>query len=93
MKLNRNKHITKDGIVKKNPDQGPFIVFNRTDGIVASLDDFNTKRKASEFIKIFKKRFEKQGYYFTRRMERIPISDVELEIIPRREFWKSGKRF
>lgn len=60
-----------------------YIVFNHTDGIIASPPDttYATKKDAKEFIESFKQRFTKQGYYFTSNMERINPEHVDLEII------------
>ena len=60
-----------------------YIVFNYTDGVIASPPDttYATKQKAEEFIETFKQRFAKQGYYFTSNMERINPEQVELRII------------
>ncbi len=59
-----------------------YNVFNKTDGIMAWPEPFDSTEKAEEFIKSFRERFKIQGYYFTKRMERIDPKDVELEIIP-----------
>jgi hypothetical protein len=56
-----------------------FLVFNKTDGIYASPNEF-TKEEAEQFIKNFPKRFEFQGYYLTSNQERINPNLVELEI-------------
>jgi hypothetical protein len=53
---------------------------NATDGIMASPEEFKTEELALGFIKKFKERFERQGYYFTTRMERIPVCSVALEV-------------
>ena len=59
-----------------------FHVFNYTDGIPASDKFFKTEEEAEEFIKIFRKRFEVQGYYLTSGMERISPQDIDLKINP-----------
>lgn len=59
-----------------------YQVFNYTDGIPASSKNFKTKKAAAEFIENFRKSFERQGYYFTNRQERIPPEAIDLEIIP-----------
>lgn len=59
-----------------------YVVFNRTDGIMASRGSFPSKKKANEWIVEFRKRFEVQGYYFTNNMQRIAPADVELEVLP-----------
>lgn len=59
-----------------------YMVFNYTDQIYASLDEYKTKTKAYEFIKSFRQRFEGQGYYRDRRLNKIAPSDIDLEVIP-----------
>jgi len=63
-----------------------YVVFNQTDGIMASPGSFDSKEKAEEFIKGFRERFKFQGYYFTSKMERIDPEDVELEILTEEEW-------
>lgn len=60
-----------------------YIVFNYTDGIIASPPNktFGKKSDANEFIKEFRARFKKQGYYFTSRMQRISPEHVDLEVV------------
>jgi hypothetical protein len=65
-----------------------YIVFNYTDNITASPNTFSSKDKARAFIKEFRSRYKKQGYYFTSGMERISPSDIELEIIPAKDLGK-----
>jgi hypothetical protein len=65
-----------------------YIIFNKTDGIIASQNTFPTKKKAESWIKTFKAGIKKvQGYYFTSSRERIPVYAVEFEIIEERKFW------
>jgi hypothetical protein len=59
-----------------------FMVFNYTDNIYASPDTFKTEKEANDFIKEFRKRFEKQGYYRDNRMRQIAIKDIDLLAIP-----------
>ena len=60
-----------------------FIVFNKTDGVLASPMVFTTKNAASTWIDKFKERIENlQGYYLTAKQERISLDDLELEINP-----------
>ena len=61
-----------------------FILWNETDGILASPDSFKTHREARAFVRAFRKRFERQGYYLTAGRERIPVASVVLEIIESR---------
>ena len=59
-----------------------LIVFNITDGIPASPHPFKTRLEAQKFIIEFRKRYEKQGYYFTSKMTRIKPEEVKLKIVP-----------
>lgn len=59
-----------------------FKVFNYTDDIYASPDVYPTKKKANEFIREFRKRFETQGYYRNNRMEKVAVKDIDLLAIP-----------
>lgn len=64
-----------------------YIVFNKTDGITASPDTFSSIKKAEQFVKSFRERFNFQGYYFTSKMQRIDPKDVILEIVTEKEFY------
>lgn len=66
-----------------------FVVFNYTDGVTASPDTFSTKAEAKTFIKSFRKRFEKQGYYFTSYMTKISPEHIDLEIINSEDIGKA----
>lgn len=57
-----------------------YLVYNKTDGIMAWPEPFNSPEEAEKFMNSFRERFKFQGYYFTKRMERIDPKDVELEI-------------
>jgi hypothetical protein len=57
-----------------------FLVFNATDGVYASPDEFKTKEEAEKFIMEFPKRYERQGYYRTSRWEKIDAREVLLKI-------------
>lgn len=57
-----------------------FLVFNGTDGVYASADEFKTKEEAEQFIKEFPKRYERQGYYRTSLWEKIDAKEVLLKI-------------
>lgn len=59
-----------------------FEVWNRTDGLPAACEPFETIAEAQAFIDAFPKRFAVQGYYLTANRERIDPKDVELEIVP-----------
>ena len=55
-----------------------YIVFNQTDGILASAD-YMTEAQADTFIRNFPKRFAHQGFYRTSGGEHIDPADVVLE--------------
>ena len=57
-----------------------FHLFNETDGIYADANDYKTRKEAKKGIENFLRRFDHQGYYFTNRMERIPVSEVVISI-------------
>jgi len=57
-----------------------FQVFNATDGIPATPGSFTTIERAKRFIVEFRARFEASGY-LTSSCERIPASEIRLEII------------
>jgi hypothetical protein len=57
-----------------------YLVYNRTDAILADPRPMS-RQEAEEFIRLFPKRFERQGYYKTFRGLRIPPEEVELEMI------------
>jgi len=58
-----------------------YVVFNYTDNIFASPDVYDTKKEAKEFIKQFRKRYDKQGYYKTNTWEKINPEHIDLEIL------------
>jgi len=57
-----------------------FLVFNRTDGILAN-PRLMTLEEAEVFIRDFPKRYQQQGYYLTASRQRIPAEAVDLEIV------------
>ena len=59
-----------------------YHVFNYTDNIYASAEIILTKKEAKEFIRKFRKRYSKQGYYRNNRLEKINPKHIDLEIIP-----------
>jgi len=59
-----------------------YSVFNYTDNIYATDEVFKTKKSANDFIKEFRNRFSKQGYYRDNRMNKIDIKDIDLLAIP-----------
>lgn len=56
-----------------------FKVFNATDGIFASPGSFRTREQAERFLTRFRSRFENDGYLTSAR-QRIPASEIRLEI-------------
>ena len=60
-----------------------FLVYNRTDAVLAD-PRLRTRQEAEEFVRLFPKRFERQGYYLTATGLRIPAEDVELESVGER---------
>ena len=60
-----------------------FLVYNRTDGIIAH-PALMTLAEATEFIRRFPARFDRQGYYLTASRERVLASAVEFQIIDER---------
>lgn len=65
---------------RRRPVARRFLVFNRTDGILAH-PEFMSFDQARDFIKRFRARFTQQGYYLTAAQERIPAECVELTIM------------
>ena len=57
-----------------------YSIFNRTDGIFASIEEFDSREETEEEIKRFRERFSIQGYYKTSSGLRISPEEVELEI-------------
>lgn len=57
-----------------------YQVMNRTDGIPAHEEPFNTPEEAQDFKKKFRQRFAEQGYYLTSDQERIHPDDIILTI-------------
>jgi hypothetical protein len=57
-----------------------YVVWNATDKIMASPEEFESSYAAFRFVTAFKRRFKEQGYYLTAQRERIPVSDVKLEV-------------
>lgn len=59
-----------------------FQIMNNTDGFPFCPRRFYSERTAQKAIDKWRAQMEKlQGYYLTSRRERIPVSEVELEII------------
>ena len=59
-----------------------YMVFNYTDDIYATDEVFKTKKIANDFIKKFRSRFSKQGYYRDNQMNKIDVQDIDLLVIP-----------
>ena len=59
-----------------------YNVFNYTDNVYATDEVFKTKKSANEFIKEFRNRFSRQGYYRDNQMNKIAIEDIDLLAIP-----------
>ena len=59
-----------------------YNVFNYTDDIYATDEVFKTKKLANDFIKEFRSRFSKQGYYRDNQMNKIDVKDIDLLAIP-----------
>ena len=69
--------FTDGGAIKKG-----FMVFNYTDSVYATDEVFKTKKLANDFIKEFRNRFSRQGYYRDNQMNKIAIEDIDLLAIP-----------
>ena len=59
-----------------------YNVFNYTDNIYATDEVFKTKKLANDFIREFRNRFSKQGYYRDNQMNKIAVEDIDLLAIP-----------
>lgn len=59
-----------------------FMLWNQTDGLFASPEEFETEAKAEAFAVRFRRRFVTQGYYLTFDRRRIAPEDVELVVVP-----------
>ncbi len=57
--------------------QQMYIIWNDTDDITASGEEF-TNKEADQFIKDFPKRYEKQGYYKDNNWNKLDPKDVLL---------------
>jgi hypothetical protein len=57
-----------------------FLLFNATDQVYVSPEEFKTVAEAEAYGREFRNRFKAQGYYLTAGCERIPPEDVELVI-------------
>ena len=59
-----------------------FLLWNETDGVYASPEEFKTEGEAETYAREFRKRFAAQGYYKTADGTRISPEDIELVIEP-----------
>ncbi len=62
-----------------------FVLHNRTDGVPASPDEFESVEAALRYADSFRQRYAAQGYYLTAEGYRIDPEDVELEVLPAEE--------
>lgn len=53
-----------------------YIIFNDTDGITASHEEFDSIQEAEQAIERIRDVFRTRGYYFTNWRERISPEDV-----------------
>ena len=60
-------------------------LFNATDQVFASPEDFETEAQDLAYAEAFRKRFTAQGYYLTADGYRISPDDVELVVVPAEE--------
>lgn len=60
-----------------------YLIFNRTDGVYA-YPEAVSHAEGKRIIQNLKRRYKRQGYYASVSDGRIPISMLELELIPQR---------
>jgi len=77
----KKKPAKKKATTKPANKKTEYNVFNYTDNVYASSEVFKTKKQANDFIKKFRNRFKKQGYYKTNQWEKINPEHIDLEII------------
>ena len=58
-----------------------YLIFNRTDGVYAH-PELVSRAEGKRIIASLKRRYRQQGYYASVSQGRIPISMLELELIP-----------
>ena len=68
-----------------------YYVWNETDGFPASDRQFGTESEATDFIKRFRSNLSGQGYYLNSSMERIPLDQVRLIVVPHNVINKKTK--
>ena len=59
-----------------------FRLYNKTDQVYASPDDFATQPEAAAYAAAFRQRYARQGYYLTAERLRIDPEDIELVVEP-----------
>jgi hypothetical protein len=59
-----------------------FLLWNETDGVYASPDEFKTEGEAGAYAREFRRRFAAQGYDNTSDSKRISPEDIELVVEP-----------
>jgi len=63
---------------RKTQSKDEWLVFNATDGVLAHPEAMK-KSEIEPFIRSFRNRFNRQGYYLTSRGFRIAPADIKLE--------------
>ena len=59
-----------------------YLLWNETDQVYASPEEFKTEGEAQEYARELRKRYAAQGYYKTASGDRISPEDVELVVEP-----------
>jgi len=59
-----------------------FMLWNETDKLFASHEEFETEAQAQAYAVRFRRRFVTQGYYLTFDRRRIAPEDVDLVVVP-----------
>ena len=62
-----------------------YLIFNRTDGVYAHPEAVSYA-EAKRLMAELKQRYKRQGFYASVSHGRIPISRLELELIPQNDF-------
>lgn len=62
-----------------------YLIFNRTDGVYAHPEPVSYT-EAQRLLTELKQRYQQQGFYASASHGRIPISALELELIPQNDF-------
>lgn len=61
-----------------------YVIFNRTDGVFA-YPEAVSYAEARRLVAQLKQRYKRQGFYSSVSQGRIPISMLELEIVPQEQ--------